>query len=201
MPITLCTMFICRDFSSRDQDPFIDVFLAICSLIRQGGMWLNYKFCFLSNYWSSILQDLIIRHQIICIDGPKIPYCWNFLLRRGLPFVFFWRCLIYKGAGRIASTVKFRVPVRFDSFRKATSYICRKVWHSLKIDSTFLLSRDNAISTKSIIIAKHSGFFVGCRIDIFVFTTKPPFCNKKITVPFLIITSFGILPRIKKSFE
>ena len=34
-------------------------FLAICSPIRQGGMWLNYKFCFLSNYWPPILQNYI----------------------------------------------------------------------------------------------------------------------------------------------
>lgn len=70
---------------------------------------------------------------------------------------------MYKGAGRLANIVEFKVPRRLDNSLIVTYSICRNHLKSFdfkltsfEIDSTFLLRRDNVIFTEHITITKNS---------------------------------------------
>lgn len=169
------------------------------SASRHGGAWLNHKFYFLTPHRSNL--NLLATNLVPpCIDGPNTLCCQNFLLQGSLLFAFSEDTLsMFKGAGRIGVTAGVRVPRRLDNSPTVTYTICKSFWHHLEIDSTFSLGRDNVISTESINILKNSRFFGSCRIDFFIFLTKPIFCNRKMTVSVLIITSSRVLPRIRKS--
>lgn len=145
-------MFILRDFSSDDHDPYVNTFRQYSPHLEASDWTTDSGFKLILAFCCSSLNLLSISFVPPCINNPNELCCWKSLLHTSLSICFLWRYLTCKGAEKIANTVEFRLLRRLDNSLIVASFICRSFWHHLDINSNFPLGSDNAISAESITI-------------------------------------------------